>query len=167
MTVKTLNDLFIHDLSDIYSAEKQIARALPKMARAASDEHLVAAFNQHLEETRGQIERLDEFVEVTPEIKIKRMSMKCHALEGLAEEAQEIIESVEKGEVRVKGLIAAAQKVEHYEIATYGTLQALALKPGYTKAAKLLALTLKEEKQTDVKLTTLAQAISTVEGATK
>lgn len=165
MTVKTLNDLFIHDLSDIYSAEKQIARALPKMARAASDEHLVAAFNQHLEETRGQIERLDEFVEVTPEIKIKRM--KCHALEGLAEEAQEIIESVEKGEVRVKGLIAAAQKVEHYEIATYGTLQALALKPGYTKAAKLLALTLEEEKQTDVKLTTLAQAISTVEGATK
>ncbi|MEZ7210694.1 ferritin-like domain-containing protein [Pantoea ananatis] len=165
MTVKTLNDLFIHDLADIYSAEKQIARALPKMARAASDEHLVAAFNQHLEETRGQIERLDEFVEVTPEIKIKRM--KCHALEGLAEEAQEIIESVEKGEVRVKGLIAAAQKVEHYEIATYGTLQALALKPGYTKAAKLLALTLEEEKQTDVKLTTLAQAISTVEGATK
>lgn len=165
MTVKTLNDLFIHDLSDIYSAEKQIARALPKMARAASDEHLVAAFNQHLEETLGQIERLDEFVEVTPEIKIKRM--KCHALEGLAEEAQEIIESVEKGEVRVKGLIAAAQKVEHDEIATYGTLQALALKPGYTKAAKLLALTLEEEKQTDVKLTTLAEAISTVEGATK
>ncbi|MCK0555050.1 DUF892 family protein [Pantoea ananatis] len=165
MTVKTLNDLFIHDLADIYSAEKQIARALPKMARAASDEHLVAAFNQHLEETRGQIERLDEFVEVTPEIKIKRM--KCHALEGLAEEAQEIIESVEKGEVRDQGLIAAAQKVEHDEIATYGTLQALALKPGYTKAAKLLALTLEEEKQTDVKLTTLAQAISTVEGATK
>ncbi|MDC7862937.1 ferritin-like domain-containing protein [Pantoea ananatis] len=165
MTVKTLNDLFIHDLADIYSAEKQIARALPKMARAASDEHLVAAFNQHLEETRGQIERLDEFVEVTPEIKIKRM--KCHALEGLAEEAQEIIESVEKGEVRDQGLIAAAQKVEHYEIATYGTLQALALKPGYTKAAKLLALTLEEEKQTDVKLTTLAEAISTVEGATK
>lgn len=165
MTVKTLNDLFIHDLADIYSAEKQIARALPKMARAASDEHLVAAFNQHLEETRGQIERLDEFVEVTPEIKIKRM--KCHALEGLAEEAQEIIESVEKGEVRDQGLIAAAQKVEHDEIATYGTLQALALKPGYTKAAKLLALTLEEEKQTDVKLTTLAEAISTVEGATK
>ncbi|MGP0152550.1 YciE/YciF ferroxidase family protein [Pantoea ananatis] len=165
MTVKTLNDLFIHDLADIYSAEKQIARALPKMARAASDEHLVAAFNQHLEETCGQIERLDEFVEVTPEIKIKRM--KCHALEGLAEEAQEIIESVEKGEVRDQGLIAAAQKVEHYEIATYGTLQALALKPGYTKAAKLLALTLEEEKQTDVKLTTLAEAISTVEGATK
>ncbi|MCW0348382.1 Protein YciF [Pantoea ananatis] len=133
MTVKTLNDLFVHDLADIYSAEKQIARALPKMARAASDENLVVAFNQHLEETRGQIERLGEFVEVTPEVKIKRM--KCHALEGLAEEAQEIIESVEKVEVRDQGLIAAAQKVEHYEIATYGTLQALALKPGYTKAA--------------------------------
>lgn len=98
MTVKTLNNLFIHDLSDVYSAEKQITRALPKMARAASDENLIAAFNQHLEETRAQIERLDELVEVTPEVKIKRM--KCHALEGLVEEAQEIIDSVEKGEIR-------------------------------------------------------------------
>ncbi|MDF2913551.1 MAG: hypothetical protein K0R96_1672 [Pantoea agglomerans] len=135
MTVKTLNDLFIHDLSDVYSAEKQITRALPKMARAASDENLIAAFNQHLEETRAQIERLDELVEVTPEVKIKRM--KCHALEGLVEEAQEIIDSVEKGEIRDQGLIGAAQKVEHYEIATYGTLHALALKLGYTKAAQL------------------------------
>ncbi|MBW1252300.1 ferritin-like metal-binding protein YciE [Pantoea allii] len=165
MTVKTLNDLFIHDLSDVYSAEKQIARALPKMARAASDENLIAAFNQHLEETRGQIERLDELVDITPEVKIKRM--KCHALEGLVEEAQEIIESVEKGEVRDQGLIGAAQKVEHYEIATYGTLHALALKLGYTKAAKLLAQTLEEEKQTDEKLTGVAQAISKVKGASK
>ncbi|WP_215845625.1 YciE/YciF ferroxidase family protein [Candidatus Pantoea bituminis] len=158
MTVKTLNDLFIHDLSDIYSAEKQIARALPKMARAATDEKLIAAFNQHLEETRGQIERLDEIVEVTPELKIKRM--KCHALEGLVEEAQEIIDSVEKGEVRDQGLIGAAQKVEHYEIATYGTLYALATKLGYTKAAELLAETLNEEKQTDQKLTDVAESIT-------
>jgi len=158
MTVKTLNDLFIHDLSDIYSAEKQITRALPKMARAATDEKLIAAFNQHLEETRGQIERLDEIVEVTPELKIKRM--KCHALEGLVEEAQEIIDSVEKGEVRDLGLIGAAQKVEHYEIATYGTLYALATKLGYTKAAELLAETLNEEKQTDQKLTDVAESIT-------
>jgi len=158
MTVKTLNDLFIHDLSDIYSAEKQITRALPKMARAATDEKLIAAFNQHLEETRGQIERLDEIVEVTPELKIKRM--KCHALEGLVEEAQEIIDSVEKGEVRDQGLIGAAQKVEHYEIATYGTLYALATKLGYTKAAELLAETLNEEKQTDQKLTDVAESIT-------
>ena len=158
MTVKTLNDLFIHDLSDVYSAEKQITRALPKMARAASDETLVAAFNQHLEETRVQIERLDELVEVTPEVKIKRM--KCQALEGLVEEAQEIIDSVEKGEVRDQGLIGAAQKVEHYEIATYGTLHALALKLGYTKAAELLEATLNEEKQTDEKLTSVAESIT-------
>jgi ferritin-like metal-binding protein YciE len=137
MTVKTLNDLFIHDLSDVYSAEKQITRALPKMARAASDENLIAAFNQHLEETRAQIERLDELVEVTPEVKIKRM--KCHALEGL---------------------VGAAQKVEHYEIATYGTLHALALKLGYTKAAQLLEETLNEEKQTDEKLTSVAESIT-------
>ncbi|MBE5251905.1 ferritin-like domain-containing protein [Mixta mediterraneensis] len=158
MTVKTLNDLFIHDLSDIYSAEKQITRALPKMARAASDEKLIAAFKQHLEETQGQIERLDEIVEATPEIKMKRM--KCHALEGLVEEAQEIIDSVEKGEIRDQGLIGAAQKVEHYEIATYGTLYALATKLGYTRAAELLAETLSEEKQTDEKLTDVAESIT-------
>ena len=158
MTVKTLNDLFIHDLSDIYSAEKQITRALPKMARAASDEKLIAAFKQHLEETQGQIERLDEIVEATPEIKMKRM--KCHALEGLVEEAQEIIDSVEKGEIRDQGLIGAAQKVEHYEIDTYGTLYALATKLGYTRAAELLAETLSEEKQTDEKLTDVAESIT-------
>lgn len=158
MTVKTLNALFIHDLSDIYSAEKQITRALPKMARAASDEKLIAAFKQHLEETQGQIERLDDIVEATPEVKMKRM--KCHALEGLVEEAQEIIDSVEKGEIRDQGLIGAAQKVEHYEIVTYGTLYALATKLGYTRAAELLAETLSEEKQTDGKLADVAESIT-------
>lgn len=158
MTIKTLEDLFIHDLSDVYSAEKQITRALPKMARAATDEKLVAAFNQHLEETRGQIERLDELVESTDGVRIKRM--KCHALEGLVEEAQEIIDSVEAGPVRDAGLIGAAQKVEHYEIATYGTLHALAVKLGYKTAAKLLAETLKEEKATDEKLTVIAEKSS-------
>lgn len=155
MTIKTLEDLFVHDLSDVYSAEKQITRALPKMARAASDAKLVAAFEQHLEETRGQIERLDQLVEVTDGVRIKRM--KCHALEGLVEEAQEIIESVEAGPVRDAGLIGAAQKVEHYEIATYGTLHALAVKLGYKEAASLLAETLQEEKDTDQKLTTIAE----------
>jgi ferritin-like metal-binding protein YciE len=155
MTIKTLEDLFVHDLSDIYSAEKQITRALPKMARAATDEKLIAAFQQHLEETRGQIERIDQLVESTEGVRIKRM--KCHALEGLAEEAQEIIDSVEAGPVRDAGLIGAAQKVEHYEIATYGTLHALATKLGYKDAARLLAETLKEEKATDEKLTIIAE----------
>lgn len=154
MAIKTLEDLFIHDLSDIYSAEKQITRALPKMARAATDEKLVAAFQQHLEETHGQIERLDQLVEKTEGVRIKRM--KCHALEGLVEEAQEIIESVEAGPVRDAGLIGAAQKVEHYEIAAYGTLHALALQLGYKQAAQLLAETLQEEKDTDKKLTVIA-----------
>ncbi|MBS0968729.1 ferritin-like domain-containing protein [Chimaeribacter arupi] len=158
MAIKTLKDLFIHDLSDVYSAEKQITKALPKMARAAEDPKLVDAFNTHLEETQGQIERLDQLVEATPEVRIKRM--KCHALEGLAEEAQEIIESVEKGPVRDAGLIGAAQKVEHYEIATYGTLHAMALKLGFTQAADLLAETLKEEKATDEKLTIIAESQS-------
>lgn len=156
MTIKTLEDLFIHDLSDVYSAEKQITRALPKMARAVTDEKLVAAFKQHLEETQGQIERLDQLVEITDGVKIKRM--KCHALEGLVEEAQEIIDSVEAGPVRDAGLIGAAQKVEHYEIATYGTLVALATKLGYKEAAQLLAETLEEEKTTDQKLTVIAES---------
>lgn len=155
MSIKTLEDLFIHDLSDVYSAEKQISRALPKMARAASDEKLIEAFKTHLEETQGQIERLDQLVEATPEVRIKRM--KCHALEGLVEEAQEIIDSVEKGVVRDAGLIGAAQKVEHYEIAAYGTLRALAQKLGYKEAARLLEETLQEEKATDEKLTIIAE----------
>lgn len=155
MTIKTLEDLFIHELSDVYSAEKQISRALPKMARAATDKQLVAAFKLHLEETRGQIERIDQLVEITDGVKIKRM--KCHALEGLVEEAQEIIDSVEAGPVRDAGLIGAAQKVEHYEIATYGTLSALATKLGYKEAAQLLNETLQEEKDTDDKLTAIAQ----------
>lgn len=155
MTIKTLTDLFAHDLSDVYSAEKQITKALPKMARAATDEKLIAAFHQHLEETRGQIERIDQIVEVTEGLRIKRL--KCHALEGLVEEAQEIIDSVEAGPIRDAGLIGAAQKVEHYEIATYGTLHALALKLGYKDAAKLIGQTLEEEKSTDIKLTQIAE----------
>ncbi|MDA3134723.1 DUF892 family protein [Atlantibacter hermannii] len=154
-SVKTLEDLFIHELSDIYSAEKQITRALPKMARAATDKNLKAAFEAHLEETRGQIERIDQLVELTEGVRIRRM--KCHALEGLVEEAQEIIESVEAGTLRDEGLIGAAQKVEHYEIASYGTLRTLALKLGYKEAAKLLEETLNEEKATDTKLTGIAE----------
>ncbi|MEZ3498374.1 ferritin-like domain-containing protein [Pantoea sp. KPR_PJ] len=158
MAIKTLVDLFIHDLSDVYSAEKQITRALPKMARAATDESLKAAFETHLEETRGQIERLDQIVEKTEELRIRRM--KCHAMEGLVEEAQELIDSVEAGPVRDAGLIGAAQKVEHYEIATYGTLAAMAKRLGFDEAAKLLAETLKEEKATDEKLNLLAEQTS-------
>ncbi|ABP62852.1 MULTISPECIES: YciE/YciF ferroxidase family protein [Enterobacteriaceae] len=154
MNISTLEDLFSHDLSDVYSAEKQILRALPKMSRAASDPQLISAFEQHLEETRGQIERLDRLAEMTDFVSITGMT--CHALEGLAEEAQEIMDSVDAGPVRDAGLIGAAQKVEHYEIAAYGTLHALALKLGLNEAAELLAETLQEEKETDKKLTAIA-----------
>lgn len=156
MKVESLLELFIHDLSDVYSAEKQITRALPKMIRATSDASLKEAFLQHLEETRGQIQRIDDAVEAHEELRI--LQMKCHALEGLVEEAQELIEATEAGEVRDAGLIGAAQKVEHYEIATYGTLIALAKKLGLDEAATLLAETLAEEKNTDAKLTTIAEA---------
>ena len=139
MKVKTLLDLFIHDLSYVYSAEKQITRAL----------------QHHLEETQGQIERLDQLVEAHEEVRIVRM--KCHALEGLVEEAQELIEATEPGPVRDAGLIGAAQKVEHYEIATYGTLIALAIKLQFGEASSLLKETLDEEKDTDQKLTSIAE----------
>ncbi|EGT3571537.1 ferritin-like domain-containing protein [Citrobacter sp. ANG330] len=154
MNMKTLEDVFIHLLSDTYSAEKQLTRGLAKLARAASDEKLSAAFNAHLDETQGQIARIDQIIEQEPKIKIKRM--KCVAMEGLIEEANEVIESTEKNEVRDAALIAAAQKVEHYEIASYGTLVTLAEQLGYTAAVKLLAETLEEEKETDLKLTDLA-----------
>ncbi|PLJ41779.1 YciE/YciF ferroxidase family protein [Klebsiella quasipneumoniae] len=157
MNMKSIEDVFIHLLSDTYSAEKQLTRGLAKLARAASSEKLSAAFNAHLEETQGQIERIDQIVEQESGLKIKRM--KCVAMEGLIEEANEVVESTEKNEVRDAALIAAAQKVEHYEIASYGTLVTLvtlAEQLGYKKAVKLLAETLEEEKQTDVKLTDLA-----------
>ncbi|ANG92546.1 ferritin-like domain-containing protein [Enterobacteriaceae bacterium 155047] len=154
MNMKTIDDVFIHLLSDTYSAEKQLTRALKKLAREASSEKLSAAFAQHLEETQGQIERLDQLVERESSVKIKRM--KCIAMEGLIEEANEVIESTEKNTIRDAALIAAAQKVEHYEIASYGTLVTLAEQLGLKHAVKLLSATLEEEKATDIKLTDLA-----------
>jgi ferritin-like metal-binding protein YciE len=154
MPAKTLNDLFVHALSDVYSAEKQLTKALPKLARAATNPELAKAFKTHLEETQGQIERIDQVVEST-DIKLRRV--KCVAMEGLVEEGQEQIDEIEKGPILDAALIAAAQKVEHYEIATYGTLAALAKKLGYSEAMNLLLETLKEEKATDEKLTLLAE----------
>lgn len=155
MAIKTMEDLFIHELSDIYSAEKQLTKALPRLARAASNPELVAAFETHLEETQGQVERIDQVVEVLG-IKLKRI--KCAAMEGLVEEGKEVIEEVEKGPVRDAALIGGAQKVEHYEIASYGTIAALAKQLGYKDALPLLLETLQEEKATDEKLTLIAKS---------
>lgn len=153
MKITTLEEAFIHGLSDIYNAEKQLTKALPKMAKAATNPMLVAGFEKHLEETEGQIERIDQIVELL-EIKLHRI--KCAAMEGLVEEGNETIKEIEKGAVRDVMLIVAAQKVEHYEIATYGGLVELAKQLGYKDAAKLLAATLEEEKATDMKLNEIA-----------
>lgn len=154
MTTRTISDLFIHSLSDIYSAEKQMTKSLPKLARAATHSDLSAAFMTHLEETRGQIERIDQVVESSG-IRLKRV--KCVAMEGLVEEGQELIDEIERGPVLDAGLIGAAQKVEHYEIAAYGSIIALAKQLGETHAVTLLLQTLKEEKATDEKLSLLAE----------
>ncbi|GAB7538204.1 YciE/YciF ferroxidase family protein [Burkholderia sp. 3C] len=151
---KTVDDLFIHMLSDIYSAEKQLTRALARLSRAATEPELVEAFKTHLEETQGQVQRIDQVVE-TCGLRLKRM--KCVAMEGLIEEGQELIDEIEKGPVLDIGLVAAAQKVEHYEIAAYGSLCALARQLGLDSAATLLAETLEEEKAADLKLTKFAQ----------
>ena len=155
MPIKTVDDLFIHELSDTYSAEKQMTRSLPRMARAATDPQLAAAFEQHLEETQGQIDRIDRIVEATG-IKLKRI--KCVAMEGLIEEARDTIDEIEKGPVLDAALIGSAQKAEHYEIASYTTLILLARRLGHADAQKLLSETLAEEKATDEKLGTIAAA---------
>ncbi|MBB1600823.1 ferritin-like domain-containing protein [Variovorax sp. UMC13] len=157
MAVKTIKELFIHELSDTYSAEKQMTRSLPKMARAASDEQLAQAFRDHLEETRAQVERIDRIVELTG-LKLKRI--KCAAMEGLVEEGNDLIDEIDKGPVLDVALIGAAQKVEHYEIAGYTTLVLLATKLGFKDALPLLEASLGEEKATDEKLGTLGQAAS-------
>lgn len=154
MAVKTIEELFIHELSDIYSAEKQLTKALPRLARAAENPELAEGFRTHLEETQGQIERIDRIVELL-DIRLKRI--KCAAMEGLVEEGKEVIEEIEKGPLRDAALIGGAQKVEHYEIASYGTLAALAKQLGYKDALPLILETLEEEKATDEKLTLLAE----------
>lgn len=152
MKIQTLEEAFIHELSDIYSAEKQLTKALPKLAKAATNSTLAEGFQTHLEETEGQIARIDQLVESCG-IKLKRI--KCKAMEGLVEEGEEIIKEIEEGPVRDAMLIAAAQKVEHYEIASYGTLVEIARQLGY-KEVSLLEETLEEEKATDLKLNQVA-----------
>ncbi|QBG94744.1 ferritin-like domain-containing protein [Xanthomonas oryzae] len=154
MAIKTVEELFIHELSDIYSAEKQLTKSLPRLARAATEPKLKQAFEVHLEETQGQIERIDQVVDVLG-IKLKRI--KCAAMEGLVEESREVIDQIEAGPVRDAALIGGAQKVEHYEIASYGTIAAMAKQLGHADALPLLLATLEEEKATDEKLTLLAE----------
>ncbi len=153
MTVRTINDLFIQSLRDIYDAERQLTKALPKLAKAASDQALKEAFTAHLEETKGQIQRLEQIFEM---LDMRTRGKPCEAMKGLVEESREEIEEIEVPELLDCAMIVGAQKVEHYEIAAYGSLIAFAKALGLKDAVKLLSQTLDEEKAADQKLYTLA-----------
>ncbi len=158
MKHNALKELYVDELRDIYNAEQQLTKALPKMAKAATSEELRAGFEEHLEQTRGHVQRLEQiFVDLDE----KPTGKKCKGMEGLIEEGDEMIEEEElEGEVLDAGLISAAQRVEHYEIAAYGCVRTYAGLLGEKKAGSLLEETLKEEKETDQKLTELAENIN-------
>ncbi|MEA1673239.1 ferritin-like domain-containing protein [Nitrospirillum sp. BR 11163] len=148
MAQKTLQTMFIEELRDLYSAERQIIRALPKLAKAASADDLRQALETHLEETRGQVERLDKVFE-TLDTSSRSRGKKCEAMEGMLSEANELLDLGLSPEALDSAIIAAAQKVEHYEIASYGSAIAWATALGYDEAADILAETLEEEKNAD------------------
>ena len=152
---KDLNDLFLDTLKDIYFAEKQILKALPKMAKAAHAEELRAAFEKHHGETEGQVERLEQIFELLDK---PPRAKTCEAIQGILDEGKEIMDEYKGTEALDAGLLAAAQAVEHYEISRYGTLKQWALQLGMKDAARLLDQTLQEERKTDVALTSLAEA---------
>jgi ferritin-like metal-binding protein YciE len=155
MKLESLHDLFLDELRDLYDAERRLIKALPKMAKAAHSQDLRTAFEGHLEQTRRQAERLETIFD---KVGTRRTGRKCYAMRGLIEEGEELIRERATPEVKDAGLIACAQKVEHYEIASYGTVCTWAQSLGQQDAVKLLKQTLEEEKETDEKLTQLAEA---------
>jgi ferritin-like metal-binding protein YciE len=150
----SLQDLFVDQLKDLYSAENQLIKALPKMARAAANPDLRAGFEEHLEQTRMQVERLEQICE---QLEVSPKGKKCAGMEGLIEEGKELMNEDAEPSVLDAGLIAAAQKVEHYEMASYGCARTWAEQLGLTEAAELLQETFAEEKATDEKLSQLAE----------
>jgi len=156
MENKGLRELYIDELKDLYSAENQLIKALPKMAKAASSDDLRSGFEEHLEQTKGHVQRLET---IFGQLKENPKGKKCKAMEGLIEEGSEAISEYEDA-VLDAALIGAAQRVEHYEMAAYGTVRAFAEELGETEQASLLSETFEEEKQTDEKLTTLAKEIN-------
>ena len=154
MKTATLAELLEEELQDIYSAETQLIKALPKMGKAAQSNDLRAAFEKHLEQTRVHVQRIEE---ICSDLKIDPHGKTCKGMEGLIREGEEVIESNMESEPKQAALIGAAQRVEHYEIAAYGTARAHAKQIGYVKAFDLLSRTLDEEKDTDQKLTHLAE----------
>ncbi|MDZ4845129.1 MAG: ferritin-like domain-containing protein [Chitinophagales bacterium] len=152
-----LRELFVDELKDIYWAEKELTKAIPKMIKNATADDLAEALTGHLEVTKKHVTRLEE---VFSSIGVKAQAKKCEAMAGLTKEAEEIMEETEEGVVRDAGIILAGQKVEHYEIATYGTLFSFAKILGEDKAASLLEQTLKEEKEADKKLSEISDSIN-------
>lgn len=152
--IKTKDDLFLHTLQDIYFAEQQITKALPKMVAKASSPALKQAFETHLHETEGQVKRLEEVFRLHG---AKAKGTTCEAIQGLIAEAESVVSEAEDGDVRDAGMLAAAQAVEHYEISRYGTLATWAREMGREDCAALLHQTLEEEKSTDEKLTRIAE----------
>ena len=157
MSVDNIEKLFVSELKDLYSAEKQITRALPKMAKAASTSELRAAFESHLKETENQIKRLEQAFEILGKAPAGKS---CKGMKGVLEEGAEVLEEVEKGEVLDAAMISAAQRVEHYEMAGYGAVRSYAELLGQTEIAKLLQQTLEEEGAADKKLTQIASKVN-------
>lgn len=157
MSLKTIDELLLDELKDLYSAEKQITKALPKMVKAASTPELKQAFESHLEETKGQVQRLEQIFEMLGK---KGTGKTCEGMKGVLLEGSEVIEDAEKGPVRDAGLIAAAQRVEHYEMAGYGSVRSFAQLLGKSEMVQLLDATLSEEKAADSKLTQISKSVN-------
>jgi ferritin-like metal-binding protein YciE len=158
MKENTLRELFIDELRDLYDAENRLVKALPKMAKASTSDELRSGIEHHLEQTKGHVERLKEVLESLDE---KASGKKCPGMIGILQEGEEMLDEDYEGNVMDAALISAAQRVEHYEIAAYGCVHAWAQELGEESAAELLEKTLNEEKETDAKLTELAEQINT------
>ncbi|HEY1984766.1 MAG TPA: ferritin-like domain-containing protein [Terracidiphilus sp.] len=158
MSVDTVEKLFVDELKDLYSAEKQITKALPKMAKAATSSDLKTAFETHLQETEGQIQRLERIFEILGKAAGGKT---CKGMKGVLEEGAEVMEETQ-GELRDAAMITAAQRVEHYEIAGYGSVRTFAELLGQSEIASLLQQTLDEEEQTDEKLTQIAKKVNKI-----
>ena len=160
MEMETLRDLYVEELKDLYSAENQLTKALPRMAKAASNSELKQAFTRHLQETERHVKRLEE---VCDDLGVSPRGKKCVGMEGLIEEAKELIKEKPDADVLDAGLIAAAQHVEHYEMAGYGCVRTYARQLGYEGQADILQSTLDEEGYTDKLLTQIAESSVNIE----
>ncbi len=154
--LETMNDLFLDEIRDLYDAEKQLTKALPKMVKSSSTPELKSAFEDHLQETQGHVERLEEIFQTLGE---KGTGKKCVGMTGIIKEGEEMIGDMDEGSLRDAGIIAAAQKVEHYEISGYGSARTHAMMLGHSEIASRLEETLREEKAADKKLNDIAQTM--------